>query len=86
VSQVQQDSFQLYDNDSWRKLHAIVRTENAFFEVDVFLPENGFTLFQITKITDQIEYHKSIYFLHITSVEGAKKQIGAIVESLEGDL
>jgi hypothetical protein len=86
VFQVQQDNFRLYDNDSWRKLHAIFNIEDAFFEVDVFLPENGFTLFQITKITDRVEYHKSIHFLHITSVEGAKKQIGAIVESLEGDL
>jgi hypothetical protein len=78
-------SCQVYANHSWKKVHKVVVTEDAFYEIDVYLPENDYALFQILKISDEIEYHRSIYFLHIETVEGAKRQIDAFVESKECD-
>lgn len=73
----------VYGNDSWEKVHMTISTEEGFYEFNVFLPENDLTLFQILKITDEVEYHRSIYFLHVETVEGAKRQIEAFVESKE---
>jgi hypothetical protein len=75
----------VYDNDAWKKVHKTVYLEDAFYEFDIYLPENDFALFQILKISDEIEYHRSIYFLHIETVEKAKKQVEVFVESMEGD-
>jgi hypothetical protein len=75
----------VYDNDTWKKVHKTVYLEDAFYEFDIYLPENDFALFQILKISDEIEYHCSIYFLHIETVEKAKKQVDAFVESMESE-
>jgi hypothetical protein len=75
----------VYSNGTWKKLNQTVALEDVFYEFNVFLPENGFTLFQILKISEEVEYHRSIYFLHINTVEEAKKQAKAFVESKEAD-
>ena len=75
----------VYSNGTWKKLNQTIALEDTFYEFNVFLPENGFTLFQILKISDEVEYHRSIYFLHIETVEKAKKQVEIFVESMEGD-
>jgi hypothetical protein len=75
----------VYSNDSWEKVQMTVSTGDGFYEFNVFLPEDDFALFQILKISDEVEYHQSIYFLHIETVEGAKRQIDAFVESKERD-
>lgn len=75
----------VYSNDAWKKVHKTVYLEDAFYEFDIYLPENDFALFQILKISDEIEYHRSIYFLHIETVGKAKKQVDAFVESMESE-
>jgi hypothetical protein len=75
----------VYSNGTWKKLNQTVALEDTFYEFNIFLPENGFTLFQITKISEEVEYHRSIYFIHIETVEQAKNQVEAFVESLECD-
>jgi hypothetical protein len=75
----------VYSNDTWKKVHKTVSLGDAFYEFDIYLPENDFALFQILKISDEVEYHRSIYFLHIETVEDAKKQVDAFVDSMEDD-
>lgn len=75
----------VYSNGTWKKLNQTVALEDVFYEFNVFLPENGFTLFQILKISEEVKYHRSIYFIHIETVEQAKNQVEAFVDSMESD-